>query len=202
MPLRWCQKHNPNGLPEAALETDIPSGMHMCQFQYPCVLIFTYALALAIYIYGGLSLKLWYRETHMNPQRNRWIIVDPAWIELTTSRLWQHHRLPAAQYVCFMPLKLFKKHNPNDMADAAMDNWQPVWNTHTHTRAHTCLYTYYFFLNWNDISPGSSHPSIQHGARPLTGDLPITGPLTTDLWILKTLSYFIILPMAILPVEC
>ena len=59
---------------------------------------------------------------------------------------------------------------------------------HTRTHVHTCLYTYFFkfFFNSNDISPGSSHPSIQRGARPLTGDLPITGPLTTDLWILKT----------------
>ena len=52
-----------------------------------------------------------------------------------------------------------------------------------------------FFFNLNDISPGNSHPSIQCDARSLTGDLPTTAPLTTDLWILKTLSYCIILPI-------
>ena len=45
------------------------------------------------------------------------------------------------------------------------------------------FYLIYFF-NLNDISPGSSHPSIQRGARPLTGDLPTTAPspLTFEFW--------------------
>ena len=38
-------------------------------------------------IFVGLILMLWHRETHINPQRNRKIIVDPSGIELTTSRL-------------------------------------------------------------------------------------------------------------------
>ena len=59
-----------------------------------------------------------------------------------------------------------------------------------------------FFFNLNDISPGSSHPSIQCDVRSLTGDLPTTAPLTTDLWILKTLSSCIRLPMVILPIKC
>ena len=42
-----------------------------CQFQHLCVLILNCALALAIYIFGGLILMLWHRETHINPQRNR-----------------------------------------------------------------------------------------------------------------------------------
>ena len=33
-----------------------------------------------------------------------------------------------------------------------------------------------FFFNLNSISPGSSHPSIQRGVRPRTGDLPTTAP--------------------------
>ena len=36
-----------------------------------CVLILNCALALAIYIFVGLILMLWHRETHINPQRNR-----------------------------------------------------------------------------------------------------------------------------------
>ena len=42
-----------------------------CQFQHLCVLILNCALALAIYIFVGLILMLWHRETHINPQRNR-----------------------------------------------------------------------------------------------------------------------------------
>ena len=38
---------------------------------------------------------------------------------------------------------------------------------------------FFFFFYLNDISPGSSHPSIQCDARSLTGDLPTTAPLTT-----------------------
>ena len=85
--------------------TDNPSGMHWCQFQHLCVLILNCALALAIYIFVGLILMLWHRETHINPQRNRWIIVDPAGIELTTSRLRQLRQLPVVQHVRFTPLK-------------------------------------------------------------------------------------------------
>ena len=39
------------------------------------------------------------------------------------------------------------------------------------------LHFLYIFFNLNDISTGSSHSSIQSGARPLTGDLPTTAPL-------------------------
>ena len=42
-----------------------------CQFQHLCVLILNCALALAIYIFVGLILMLWHRETHINPHRNR-----------------------------------------------------------------------------------------------------------------------------------
>ena len=85
------------------------NGMHGCQFQHLCVLIFNCALALAIYIFVGLILMLWHMETHVNPQRNRWIIVDPAGIELTTSRLRQLRQLPVVQHVRFTPLKLRQK---------------------------------------------------------------------------------------------
>ena len=51
--------------------TDNQSGMHRCQFQHLCVLILNWTLALAIYIFVGLILMLWHRETHIHPQRNR-----------------------------------------------------------------------------------------------------------------------------------
>ena len=64
------------------------------------------------------------------------------------------------------------------------------------------FFFFFFFFIFNDISPGSSHPSIQRGARPLTGDLPTTAPspLTFEFW--KLFPTFFILPMAILPVKC
>ena len=61
----------PMTCPRLHWTTDNPSGMHRCQFQHLCVLILNYALALAIYIFVGLILMLWRRETHINPQRNR-----------------------------------------------------------------------------------------------------------------------------------
>ena len=36
--------------------------------------------------------------------------------------------LPVVQHVRFTPLKLRQKRNSNDMPEAALDNWQPVWN--------------------------------------------------------------------------
>ena len=89
--------------------TDNLSGMRSCQFQHPCIVILNCAMALAIYIFVGLILMLWHRETHTNLQRNRWIIVDPAGIGLTTSRLKQHRQLPVVHYVRSMPLKLCQK---------------------------------------------------------------------------------------------
>ena len=49
------------------------------------------------------------------------------------------------------------------------------------TIPHSCAF---FFFNLSDISPRSSHPSIQRGVRPLTGDLPTTvpSPLTFEFW--------------------
>ena len=82
-----------------------------------------------LYIFVGWILMLWHREAHINPRRNRKFIVDPAGIELTTSRLRQHRQLPVVQQVHFMPLKLCKKnHNPNDKPETALDKWQPIWN--------------------------------------------------------------------------
>ena len=61
----------PTTCPRLHWTTDNPFGMHRCQFQHLCVLILNCALALAIYIFVGLILMLWHRETHINPQRNR-----------------------------------------------------------------------------------------------------------------------------------
>ena len=54
--------------------------------------------------------------------------MDQAGIELRTSRLRQHRQLPVVQQDRFMPQKLVQKYNPNGVTEAALDNWQPVWN--------------------------------------------------------------------------
>ena len=73
------------------------------------------------------------RETLINPQRNIWIIVDPAGIELTTCRLRQHHQLPVGQHDRFMPSKLCEKSQSQGCTGQL---------THTHTHAHTHTHTY------------------------------------------------------------
>ena len=65
--------------PRMLWTTDNPFGIHSCQFRHPCVLILNCALALAIYIFAGLILILWHRETHINTQRNGLIIVFIYW---------------------------------------------------------------------------------------------------------------------------
>ena len=55
----------------------------------------------------GLILMLWHGKTHINPLRNKWIVVDPVEIELANSRLRQHCQLPVFQQVDVMSLKLF-----------------------------------------------------------------------------------------------
>ena len=60
----------------------------------------------------------------------------------------------------------------------------------------------FFIYNLNSISPGSSHPSIQRGARPLTGDLPTTAPspMTFEFWkLFPNLMYCLWL---YLPIKC
>ena len=79
---------------------------------------------------------LWHRETHINPQRNRWIIVNPAGIELTTSRLRQLRQLPVVQHVRFTPLQLRKKTQLE--WHAALDKWQPVWNAQVSISTPVC----------------------------------------------------------------
>ena len=99
----------PMTCPRLHWTTDNPSGIHRCQFQHMCVFVLNCALALAICIFVGLILMLWHRETHINPQRNRLIIVHPAGIELTASRLMQLRQLPVVQHDRFTPLKLCQK---------------------------------------------------------------------------------------------
>ena len=92
------------------------------------------------YIFVRLILMLWHRETHIDPQRNRYIIVNPPGIELTTSRLRQLHQLPVIQHDRFTPLKWCKqKHNSNDMPEAALGNWQPVWNAQVSISIPVCV---------------------------------------------------------------
>ena len=65
--------------------------------------------------------------------------MDPAGIELTTSRLRQLRQLPVVQHVRFTPLKSRQKRNSNDMPVAALDNWQPVWNAQVSISTPVCV---------------------------------------------------------------
>ena len=66
-------------------------------------------------------------------------MVDPAGIELTTSRLRQLRQLPVVQHVRFTPLKSRQKCISNDMPVAALDNWQPVWNAQVSISTTVCV---------------------------------------------------------------
>ena len=81
---------------------------------------------------------------------------------------------------------LSQKHltyDPRSGKWCANDNAFRIWSA---------SYLFIFIFNLNNISPGRSHPSIQRGARPLTGDLPTTAPsqLTFEFWkLFPILSY-------------
>ena len=59
---------NASTCPRLHWAIDNPSGMQRCEFQQPCVLMLNCALVPTIYIFVGLILMLWYRETHINRQ--------------------------------------------------------------------------------------------------------------------------------------
>ena len=56
--------------------------------------------------------------------------MDQVGIELTTYRLKQRRQLPMVQHVRFVPQIFYRKYHPNGMAEAALENWKPVWNAH------------------------------------------------------------------------
>ena len=60
---------NSSTCPRLHWTIDNPSGMHRCHFQHPCVLMLNCVLVLTIYIFVGLILMFWYRETHINRQK-------------------------------------------------------------------------------------------------------------------------------------
>ena len=111
---------------------------------------------------------LWHRETHIDPQRNRYIIVDPAGIELTTSPdRGNSASCQLSSTYASRHWNCVKKRNSNDMPEAALDNWQRVWNAqvsnstpmcvnfelrpgagdihiYIHTYIHACIHTYIY----------------------------------------------------------
>ena len=144
-------------MPEAALDNWQPIWNAEVSISTPvCV---NFELALVIYIFVGLILMFWHRETYVNPQRNRPIIVDPAAIELTTSRLRQHSQLPVVQHIRFMPLKWCQKHNPNDRRTHIPKLYIYIY-IYIHTYLPVYIYTYINLCRildsdqglWNQIS--------------------------------------------------
>ena len=65
--------------------------------------------------------------------------MDPVGIAFTTLRLRQLRQLPVVQHIRFMPLKLYQKHNSNDMPEAVLDNWQLVWNAQVSFSTGVCV---------------------------------------------------------------
>ena len=63
------------------------------------------------------------------------------------------------------------------------DPWEP-WEWLVESETKTSAVTWQHANFFNSMSPGSSHPSIQRGAKPLTGDLSITVPssVTFKFW--------------------
>ena len=139
MPLKICQKHNPNDTPEAALHNWQPYRNTQVSISTPvCINFELHPGAGDIHIcwfnFDALTQGSTYKLT--KEQNN---IVDPVGIEITTSRPRQHRQLPVVQHDRFMPLKLCQKHNPNDMPEAALDNWQPVWNAQVSISTPVCV---------------------------------------------------------------
>ena len=126
MPPELRQNQNPNDMPQAALDNWQPGWNAQVVISTPVCINFELRSGARDIHICGFFLMLLHRETQINPQRG--VSVDPVGIELTTSRLMQHSQLPVVQHVRFMPPELCQKRNPNGMPEAALDNWQPVWN--------------------------------------------------------------------------
>ena len=83
------------------------------------------------YLFIGLILMLWHRETHINPQRKPMNCRRPGGYQT-------HDLQTGATPPCSCQLSStfvschwnrVKKHNANDMPEAvALDNWQSFWN--------------------------------------------------------------------------
>ena len=80
-----------------------------------------------IYIFVGLILMFWHRETHITHNTTDKLSctkrasnsVPPGEGKPTAA---------AVHHVRFMAQKLCQKHNAYGVIEAALDNWQPFWN--------------------------------------------------------------------------
>ena len=95
--------------------------MYACILNYACIYILKYVFV--VLIFYALALGNAY-----NQQWNREIIVNHAGIELTTFRLRRLRQLPVVQHFGSTPQRLYQKHNSNGGAEAALNNWQTVWD--------------------------------------------------------------------------
>ena len=103
---------------------------------YVCIYKHTYVRE---YKFGGLIVMLWHTETLVNPQRNdklSWThrgsnSLPPDWGS-TASCNYPAHSPHATEIVK-------KKQNPNNMSEAILDNWQPVWNAQVSISTSVCI---------------------------------------------------------------
>ena len=133
----WTQQPVPIMSEHSAHLTSLPFGFRTSLWRYTCLLL-------------SISM-LWHRQADFDALAQG-IACNPT-IEPINYRgrgsnsrplkLRQPRQLPVVQHVRFMPLKSRQKHNSNDMPEAALDNWQPVWN------AQVSISTHVYVLNLN-----------------------------------------------------
>ena len=112
-------------------------------------------------IFVGLILMFWHRETHTNPRRNRTIIVDPAGIEVATSKT---EATPPRIYDDVMKWKHFPRNWPllGDLMFSLICAWINGWVNNRGTgdlrrhRAH-----YYVTAMYHILRPESG-PHFAH----------------------------------------
>ena len=147
--------------------TDNPSGMHRCQFQHLCVLIFNCALALVIYIFVGLILMLWHRETHITHKgTDKW-----SWARRGSNSRppdWGHsashtpfHRVKRMLLSCRDPIHRLAT---NIWLCYKESNSMPMYQDISTRNDHQVLASFFYLwrCSWRVLISGSIHSLVRH----------------------------------------
>ena len=96
--------------------------------------------------------------------------MKPSGIKLTTSRLRQHRQLQLSSTFASYHCNFVKKQNHNDKPEAALDNWQPVWNAQVSISTSVCINfelrpgsndTHICWFNFYALTQGNVYKSIK-----------------------------------------
>ena len=82
---------------------------------------------------------LWHTETHINPQRNRWIIGTRRGSNLRPPDWGNSASCQLSSTFASCHWNSVITNNLNDMPEAALDNWQPVWNARVSISTRVCV---------------------------------------------------------------